>query len=186
MNASIELPKYRCHKQVWALLIAAIQPKASPDPTGQSMAASYGAVIVPANDRYAPLEVSAEYVMKHNPEPGGYYVLYEDGYASYSPAAPFESGYSLIQPSTATPSRGSQDVGLTIVNEGQDSQRVVFARIEDAEAGPQIVDQEVLAPGQELRTTLRPGLVVQLAPWDESLAAANDDQVQQPQGESEG
>lgn len=77
-----------------------------------------------------------------------------------------------------------QDVGITIINEGQDSQRVVFARIEDAEAGPQVLNQEVLAPGQEIRTTLRAGLVVQLAPWHEGLEAANDDQVQQ-QGESE-
>lgn len=37
---------------------------------------------------------------KHNPEVGGYYVKYEDGYTSYSPAAAFESGYTEIDPST--------------------------------------------------------------------------------------
>jgi hypothetical protein len=33
---------------------------------------------------------------KHRPQVGGYYVLYEDGYHSFSPAPAFESGYSLI------------------------------------------------------------------------------------------
>lgn len=31
---------------------------------------------------------------KHNPLVGGYYVRYEDGYESYSPAEAFESGYT--------------------------------------------------------------------------------------------
>lgn len=79
-----------------------------------------------------------------------------------------------------------QDVGITIINEGQDSRRVVFARIEDLDTGPVVRDEAVLAPGQEIRTTLRAGLVVQLATMPEGLEAANDDQVQQPQGESEG
>ena len=34
-----------------------------------------------------------EYMTKHAPQVGGYYVLYEDGYASFSPAQPFEAGY---------------------------------------------------------------------------------------------
>jgi hypothetical protein len=33
---------------------------------------------------------------RSNPQIGGYYVLYEDGYESFSPADAFESGYSLI------------------------------------------------------------------------------------------
>ena len=32
---------------------------------------------------------------KHSPEIGGYYVLYPDGYVSYSPAEPFEAGNKL-------------------------------------------------------------------------------------------
>lgn len=37
--------------------------------------------------------VSAEYMAKHKPVPGGYYVRYADGYESYSPAKAFEEGY---------------------------------------------------------------------------------------------
>ena len=90
------MPKYQCHKQVWALKIKEIAHKPNPDATGNSAADSYGAVITPADEGYEPFDVSAEFVSKHNPQAGGYYVVYDDGYKSYSPAAAFESGYSLI------------------------------------------------------------------------------------------
>ena len=38
-----------------------------------------------------------EWLDKHNPEVGGYYVVYEDGYKSFSPAKAFEEGYTLIK-----------------------------------------------------------------------------------------
>lgn len=91
-----EMPRYKCHKEVWALKIAQIVPKENPDPTGQSAASSYGARIVPADEGYGAFDVDAAYVNKHQPQVGGYYVVYDDGYKSYSPAAPFEAGYTLI------------------------------------------------------------------------------------------
>ena len=75
-----QLPRYQCHKKVWALKIAAID----------------GNTITPEDDGYAPFEVPWEYVAKHSPEAGGYYVVYEDGYKSFSPAEAFEAGYSRI------------------------------------------------------------------------------------------
>ena len=78
--ASMELPKYKCHKQVWALKIAKID----------------GNLITAVNSEYAPLFVSDEYLAKHKPFVGGYYVVYADGYKSFSPADVFEDGYSLI------------------------------------------------------------------------------------------
>ena len=36
--------------------------------------------------------VSAAYVAKHDPQVGGYYVLYPDGYESWSPAEAFRAG----------------------------------------------------------------------------------------------
>jgi hypothetical protein len=91
-----EMPRYKSHKTVWALKIAQVVPKENPDPTGQSAAASYGARIVPADVGYAPFDVPAEYVTKHNPQPGGYYVVYADGYMSFSPANAFEEGNTPI------------------------------------------------------------------------------------------
>lgn len=96
MPESQELPKYRSHKEVWALKIAHIEPLPNPDTSGNSAAASYGAVITPEEDGFAPFEVSAEYVMKHKPAVGGYYVVYEGGYESWSPGKAFESGYTRI------------------------------------------------------------------------------------------
>jgi hypothetical protein len=82
----IQIPKYKCIKEVCALKIKSII--FNPDGT---------AVFVPENVRYAPIELDAEYVRKHNPVEGGYYVVYKDGYKSFSPAHAFEDGYVLTQ-----------------------------------------------------------------------------------------
>lgn len=99
------MPKYQCHKQVWALKIKAI---------GEGSSNSEFAILKFEDAGYGPLPVSAEWHFKHKPEVGGYYVAYEDGYKSYSPAAAFESGYTsvdsvLTNPHTGTP-RDSRDV----------------------------------------------------------------------------
>ncbi len=69
MNASREMPKYECHKKVWALKIAGIVG----DQHG-------GVYFQPAEEGYDKVPMSPEYVAKHKPEVGGYYVVYEDGY----------------------------------------------------------------------------------------------------------
>jgi rhodanese-related sulfurtransferase len=38
-----------------------------------------------------PLEVNAEYMAKHQPVPGGYFVYCEDGHRSYLPAEAIEN-----------------------------------------------------------------------------------------------
>lgn len=88
-----EMPKYRCHKEVWALKIASIIAAGTATP----------ARIVPADKGYGEIQLSDEYMDKHKPEAGGYYVVYADGYKSYSPADAFEGGYTLID-GTATKS----------------------------------------------------------------------------------
>lgn len=99
MSASREMPKYQCHKKVWALKIKQInkltmsQRGLVSDPQAED-----GRLweIVPENDQYAPFDVKESYISKHQPVEGGYYVVYEDGYASFSPADAFEGGYALI------------------------------------------------------------------------------------------
>ena len=88
MNASREMPKYECHKKVWALKIAEITEPT--DATGTSR------TIMPADEGYGPFVVDGAYMAKHKPEAGGYYVVYEDGYKSFSPAGAFESGYTPL------------------------------------------------------------------------------------------
>lgn len=89
-QTSRELPKYQSHKIVWALKIKGIASETS---TADNKILHF---IIPEDAQYAPIEVDEEYFSKHKPTAGGYYVVYEDGYKSFSPAEAFESGYTLI------------------------------------------------------------------------------------------
>lgn len=80
-----EMPRYQSHKKVWALKIAAV-----------AIMGDLSATITPADEGYAPFNVTSEYVQKNRPQPGGYFVVYDDGYQSFSPAGPFEKGYTRL------------------------------------------------------------------------------------------
>lgn len=103
---SIELPKYECHKVVRALKIKSI---VFDDIEGKYIAATSAvATITPEENGYAPFKVDFAYVNKHSPNVGGYYVVYEDGYESFSPAKAFEDGYKkIVEPATPIPDNSS-------------------------------------------------------------------------------
>lgn len=86
-EAATEMPRYRCHKEVRALKIAELKPRHPDDGT---------LLLMPADFCYAAFVLDAAFVAKHKPEIGGYYVVYKDGYKSFSPAEAFEEGYSAI------------------------------------------------------------------------------------------
>jgi len=88
----IQMPQYECHKKVWALKIKKIEPV----PAKENHEASGDIIITPEEEGYAPFIVPYSYVSKHSPEKGGYFVVYEDGYKSFSPAKAFENGYTKI------------------------------------------------------------------------------------------
>ena len=96
-GAMRELPKYSCHKIVWALQIKEIIDQTSEALTDGKGPKPDGAMITPFENDYAPFRVSQEYLDKFKPEIGGYYVQYQDGYKSFSPAKAFEDGYTLIK-----------------------------------------------------------------------------------------
>jgi hypothetical protein len=83
-EAQCEMPKYQCHKKVWALKIKDISV------SGNQWLLSF------EEKDYSPIQVTCGWRDKHNPQAGGYYVVYEDGYKSFSPADSFESGYTRI------------------------------------------------------------------------------------------
>jgi hypothetical protein len=83
-EAQMEMPRYTCHKQVWALKIKMIGINEE-DGSG---------LITPEDDRYKAFEVSAEYMEKHKPQYGGYYVVDKYGYKSFELAVVFADGYS--------------------------------------------------------------------------------------------
>ena len=91
-GCGMEMPKYQSFKVVHALKIARIVR----DGEGQDCESDGSAMMTPEDKGYAPMKLEREYMNKHKPEVGGYYVVYEDGYKSFSPALAFESGYKRI------------------------------------------------------------------------------------------
>lgn len=84
------MPKYRCHKEVWALKIIEVT-----DPTIPGNETD-GSRLLHFEEGFDPKRVDRDFVQNHNPRPGGYYVVYKDGYRSFSPAEAFEDGYTRI------------------------------------------------------------------------------------------
>lgn len=81
----MSLPEYVCHKRVRAAKIKAIWH-----------VTSHRAALMVLDERgVSPMEVPMDFIEKHNPQPGGYLVMYED-YRSYSPAEAFEAGYTRV------------------------------------------------------------------------------------------
>jgi hypothetical protein len=85
VDSKIQFPVYKCHKEVCALKIKEMK-----------FSVQVGNTLVPENEAFAEFFVTDEYIAKHHPEAGGYWVRYEDGYQSYSPAQAFEKGYALV------------------------------------------------------------------------------------------
>lgn len=84
----IEMPKYKSHKIVHALKLASVS---RPDHDGHC-------IITPADGRYAKFNPKSDWSQrfKGGTEDPGYYVVYEDGYASWSPTKAFEDGYTPV------------------------------------------------------------------------------------------
>lgn len=83
-----ELPLYKCHKEVHAGKIKDIFGTPEGD----------GALYLDIGEpKTIPVKVSREYMIRHRPKRGGYYVRYEDGYESWSPAEAFEGGYTRVE-----------------------------------------------------------------------------------------
>lgn len=79
------LARYTCHKEVRALKIKYVE----------RVDGKY--FLHFAEEGYEPIEVHANFIDRHGPTRGSYYVLYNDDYASVSPARAFEEGYTAVQ-----------------------------------------------------------------------------------------
>jgi len=83
------IPKYKSHKKVHAAPVTGITLIKQGDHKG-------GAVLhLTVAGRKIEHRVSAEYMTKHDPQSGGYFVIYEDGYESWSPEEAFKGGYEF-------------------------------------------------------------------------------------------
>jgi hypothetical protein len=84
----MQLPLYQCHKQVRACKIARVHDFR--EITEDTF------FLTPEDVNLMPIEVDVDFFDKHKPKAGGYYIVYPDGYESFSPAEAFESGYTRI------------------------------------------------------------------------------------------
>ena len=87
-----KLPQYKCHKIVRASKIITI------DKTGTGTESTGIARLILETEGIPPVEVDVAWLNTHKVAAGGYLVVYDDGrYTSWSPAEPFESGYTLLK-----------------------------------------------------------------------------------------
>ena len=95
------IPWWLCHKKVQAFKIQEIRIIPGPP-----MSQGYNtAELIPEGIECLPVTVSSDYLHRHKPQVGGYYVLYVDGYESFSPADAFENGYTRIEQEAVTQHR---------------------------------------------------------------------------------
>lgn len=84
----MELPLYRCHKLVQAAKITKIELNGMEESISTCPHAILHFGLIGKKER-----VDDSWIAKHNPHEGGYLVIYEDGYKSFSPGKAFEQGY---------------------------------------------------------------------------------------------
>lgn len=80
----MQMPEYKSHKTVQALRIEEVRETDA------------GAEIHFLGSEHPCVHVDADWIHSHKPAAGGYFVRYNDGYTSYSPAKAFEEGYTLL------------------------------------------------------------------------------------------
>lgn len=87
MSDEREMPRYRSHKEVWALKIAAIE-----------ILNDMTAKIAPRDEGYGTVHTTRGFSerFKGTDDDLGYYVRYADGYESWSPSKAFEEGYTRV------------------------------------------------------------------------------------------
>lgn len=91
MSEGREMPRYRSHKEVWALEIAQVSLEAG------------GLRLIFKDAGYAPMEfgLTDPILSRYCPVDGDFYVVYADGYKSFSPRKAFIEGYTPLGQSFA-------------------------------------------------------------------------------------
>ena len=83
-DTKTEMQKYTCNKQVHAVQIHDI----------------LGKDILPETPKHTRIEMSQEWHDKYKPEPGGYFIVHDDGLQSYLSKEAFEAWYTANNPAT--------------------------------------------------------------------------------------
>lgn len=86
MTRAFDMPRFQACSQVQALKIYAVGDDADGNP-----------FIEPEDGRFGRIYVTHGYMAKHNPQPGGWYLVHSDGFASFAPDRVFRSNFRAIE-----------------------------------------------------------------------------------------
>lgn len=172
------LKKFQSHKVVEAAKIVSTEPLKTP-----------GAVALVFEDG-SKQAMSPEWVEKHTPEAGGYFVRYADGYESFSPAEAFEGGYAPFDPAAPTPDDRIKELEHEVAARGQKIADLEQALEDTSERryrprvdAPTLTGPDEGGGGDELETFVRAHAGVPLRivvePRTNILRLANMDQTEQ-------
>jgi len=90
LGPQVELPQYKSHKVVRAAKVTAMQkdnPEGMPEGWEPTTTLFLGEIA-------ATVTVKDSWIQRSGCDVGGYFVRYEDGFTSWSPAKAFEEGYT--------------------------------------------------------------------------------------------
>lgn len=165
LHPDVTMPRYVCHKTVHALKIGGIAEEIERGvlyPT-----------LLPTDVQFRSIRVTHDWMMKHRPVAPGYYVVYEDGYTSWSPVEAFEKGYTPIsiavdinsdlpkpEPTALRIQRlRTRELLTTLVNVSKTLQAAVSfidSKLEFCESVPSVGQATVMGEGQSMSYTKLP------------------------------
>lgn len=171
------LPAYRSHKIVYAAKILRTLPsEIEPDSVFLELEVE--------KDDAGPIHVqhlvSREWVKNRNAQEGGYYVLYADGYESWSPAKAFEEGYTRLEPVAPVTTGFAAPESMTVdrVAEAADLGPFTFGEaIERLKAGKRVARHGWNGKGMFI-WLLPAGKIPKTAIYDPALRAVIDQHVE--------
>ncbi len=93
-GAAVQLPRWRSHKEVYGDKITEVRTLSPPDPNDEAIRddtrirwiIACGGIVT----------VTKDLIARGAPSVGDYFVQYDDGYKSWSPAKAFEEGYTRL------------------------------------------------------------------------------------------
>jgi len=95
-QACVAMPEYVSHKRVRALKLKELVKLYHDGRSGDEWIR--GVLLRFDDSRFTPLELDVKFALRirWGSDPG-YYVVYEDGYQSWSPTQAFEEGYTRVE-----------------------------------------------------------------------------------------
>lgn len=95
-SASVEMPRYRSHKEVRALKIIRYGRERGSAGSAHQPGGEFNWYMFEDKSERS-IRMDDPMLARYSPTVGDYLVVYADGYESFSPGAAFEEGYTRIE-----------------------------------------------------------------------------------------